>query len=197
MDETGTEKDRRRGEQKRSSLFASSLAFSGWWYTRRQHEWCTTLCFSHNFIQPDHGPHGNPWQMYPSANFKLVARKRKRGLSEAEGASVKLGEREKSRYWINQAPLPLAPSPAAFKRLVLRKMWKLLAKGGNIYWKLWLGGRSAWRSKRIYATGKYTLYTGYKSSATSSLVKVSTNFTDRVYRQFRSSCFLFVMFEFY
>lgn len=27
---------------------------------------------SHNFIRPDHGPLGTLWQMYPSANFKLV-----------------------------------------------------------------------------------------------------------------------------
>lgn len=27
---------------------------------------------SHNFIRPDHGSPGTLWQMYPSANFKLV-----------------------------------------------------------------------------------------------------------------------------
>lgn len=129
MDERGSDEDGWR-EEETSIPFASFLVFSGWRYTRRQHEWCTTLCFSHNFIQPDHGPQGNPWQMYASANFKLVARKR--GLSEVED---KRGARE----------VALLNQPESYR-----------GKCGNcrlrveIYWKLRLGRGCAWRSKRVW-----------------------------------------------
>lgn len=102
-----------------------------------------TLCFSHNFIQPDHGPHGNPWQMYASANFKLVVRKRKRGLSEVEGASVSYGEREKSRYWINRVlSAPVRATGIAENVETVGWGWKYI-------WKLWFGWGCAWRSKCI------------------------------------------------
>lgn len=42
---------------------------------------------SHNFIRPDHGPRGTVWQMYPSANFKLVP------ASPNDGGRVRGGDR--------------------------------------------------------------------------------------------------------
>lgn len=43
---------------------------------------------SHNFIRPDHGPRGTVWQMYPSANFKLVPASPNDGGREGGGDRV-------------------------------------------------------------------------------------------------------------